>query len=133
MPADSVPERIRTLGFRRWYERQLIESHLWLAACFVSMILVAAGMELLSLRDGIPEFTFDLSVIGGAGVFGWVSWRRYAAVMLRAEAIGEQASCPACQHYGFRFGGLDGERIRATCPKCQRHWLLEVPRSPDAK
>lgn len=134
MPADPLPERIRRLGFRRWYERQLIESHLWLATCFVAMILVAAGLELLTLRDGIPEFAFDVSVIGGACLLGWVSWRRYAVVMLRAEAIGQQATCPACRHYGFRFAGVDGQgqRVRATCPKCERQWLLEVPPAPES-
>ena len=35
-PADGI----RKLGFRRWYERQLIESHAYFLTCFLCMIKV---------------------------------------------------------------------------------------------
>ena len=35
-PADGI----RQLGFRRWYERQLIESHAYFLTCFLCMIMV---------------------------------------------------------------------------------------------
>jgi len=47
--------------------------------------------------------------------------------MLRAEALGEQAVCAACQHYGFRFVDVDGGAMRVRCPKCGNHWLLDDP------
>jgi hypothetical protein len=127
MKSGSASERIRVLGFRRWYERQLIEGHLWLVSCFVAMIAVAAGMELLTLEGGVREFLADASLIVAGCVAGWVSWRRYAWTMLRAEAIGEQAVCGGCQHYGFRFCGLEGARMRARCPKCSHEWLIDEP------
>lgn len=127
MKPEAALERIRKLGFRRWYERQLIESHLWLATCFVSMILVASGLELLTLEDGVRDFAFDAALIAGGCLLGWVSWRRYAWTMLRADAIGEQAVCAACQHYGFRIVDVEGATIRARCPKCGNLWLLDDP------
>jgi hypothetical protein len=35
----QVTEYIHRYGFRRWYERQLIESHAYLALAFVALIL----------------------------------------------------------------------------------------------
>jgi hypothetical protein len=45
-PADGI----RKLGFRRWHERQLIESHLYLVTGFLSMILMLACFETFSFR-----------------------------------------------------------------------------------
>lgn len=132
MSSEPVFDRIRALGFRRWYERQLIASHLWLVTCFVSMILVAAGLELMSLQKGLSEFLFDATLILGACMLGWLSWRRYAWLMMHAEAICAQASCPACAHYGFRFKGVEMGRMRALCPKCSEQWLVDDPGDPIA-
>jgi hypothetical protein len=117
MESDGVFERIRALGFRRWYERQLIESHVWFATCFVALILVAAGLELLTLEGGVADFAYDTALILGGAVLGWQSWRRYVRLMLVAEGIGEQASC----------GTVERGRMQARCPKCGNQWLLEDP------
>jgi hypothetical protein len=130
MESEPASESIRVLGFKRWYERQLIEGHLWLVSCFVSIIVVAAGMELLTLEGGVGEFLGDATLIAAGCVVGWLSWRRYAWIMLRAEAIGEQAVCGGCRHYGFRCSGIDGRRMRALCPKCSHEWLIDEPPSP---
>lgn len=127
MNPDALYERIGALGFRRWYERQLIESHLWFATCFVAMILVAAGLELVSLENGVRDLAFDAVLIVGGCALGWHSWRRYVRLMVVAEAVGGQASCGACQHYGFRCVSLERRRIRACCPKCGNQWLLDDP------
>jgi hypothetical protein len=126
---------IRKLGFRRWYERQLIVGHAWLAGCFLSIVLAAAGLELLTLGRGVAEFLFDASLICGAFAFGWLSWRRYAARMVCAEIIGGQAVCPGCSHYGFRIdparggGSVPGRppTIPARCPKCAHTWPITPP------
>ena len=44
----QVTRYIERHGFRRWYERQLIESHAYLALGFVALILLLSGLELLS-------------------------------------------------------------------------------------
>ncbi len=131
-------EGICKVGFRRWYERQLIECHAWLATCFLSMILVAAGIELLSLERGVLDFAFDATLIGSGIILGWIAWRRYAQIMVVASYIGEQANCPACGRYGFRCergvaGALrretDSREMLARCPKCKHAWT--VSQDPD--
>lgn len=124
--SDEQMVRLARMGFRRWYERLLIESHLWLAACFICMIVVAAGMELLADRHGAGKFLLDALLILGGVAMAWVSWRRYARTMVAAEAIGGQAVCSHCQHYGFRLV-QPGDPVAATarCPKCSHQWLLQ--------
>ena len=42
---------IRKLGFRRWYERQLIDCHAALVTCLLCGLTVAALLEQVNFRD----------------------------------------------------------------------------------
>jgi len=46
----ELAEGIKKVGFRRWYERQLIESHAYLITGLLSSILVLGSIESLSSR-----------------------------------------------------------------------------------
>lgn len=119
---------IRKLGFRRWYERQLIDCHLSLVACFISGILIAALIESINLREfGTSAFVM-LGYVAIALAVGCYSWRRYITVLERAERYGQVSTCPKCQLYG-RFEilstGLDttpGEVAEAVAP-LEAAWL----------
>jgi len=129
---------IRRLGFRKWYERQLIESHVYLVTCFLCMILVAAGLEEFSFRSpGLKPFVM-LALIAGGGLVGWFSWQRYRAIMSAAERLGDRSTCEACGTYA-RFevvesGGTDGPSqvgdgapalwLRVRCRKCGHGWTM---------
>lgn len=123
-PAESVPERICRLGFRRWHDRLLIAAHGWLAACFVAMIFVATGFELASLGAGLHEVLFDAVLIAGAAVLGWLAWRRYRSAMALAGAIAEQAACPACGRFGFRVAAARADCLDVVCPDCGAAWRV---------
>jgi hypothetical protein len=90
---------IRKLGFRKWYERQLIYSHLSLVTCFLSGILVAACLESVSLREFGWRPLMMLGLVLAAAVVGWISWRHYVTVLQRAEFYGEHSICPKCKAY----------------------------------
>ena len=124
-PGDGISR----VGFRRWYERQLVESHAWLVTCVLSMVMVAAGFELLGLEAGWRDFVFDALLIGGGLLLGWLAWTRYAKLMMVAEFIGGQANCPSCAHYGFRCEPppRGGQTIAARCPKCDHRWAIAQP------
>jgi hypothetical protein len=126
--ADAV-RNLGRLGFRKWYEKQLVESHLWLAACVLCMIMVAIGFELLADKKTPGDLLLDSLMIFCGCLGGWFSWRRYATVLFQAEAVGEQANCPACKHYGFRvetsppaYAREYQPMLTARCPKCQHRW-----------
>jgi ribosomal protein S27E len=119
--------KIRKLGFRRWYERQLIESHAALVTCLLCGITLAALIEQISLFKLDLNSLSLLGVALGAIVLGGVSWRHYITVLERAERYGEHSACPNCKAYG-RFEilatGLDeaGPAAKAVAP-LEAAWL----------
>jgi hypothetical protein len=131
MPADAI----RKHGFRRWYERQLIESHFYLVTAVLSLILFAVGFESFGGRETLSELFVGAGLaLGGAGI-AWFSWRRYAAAMMIAEWVGGQAVCPQCRHHGFRavptaelpseFAATPRRQLVASCRQCGHHWRID--------
>ena len=95
----DIASRIRRLGFRKWYERQLIESHLAFTTCFLCGIVVASCLEAISFAEsGWKPFSL-LAAVFGAVALGWYSWRRYITVLERAEVYGNHSTCPTCKAY----------------------------------
>ncbi|MDZ4253082.1 MAG: hypothetical protein U1A72_10985 [Sulfuritalea sp.] len=133
-------DRIRTDGFRRWYERQLIECHAWLISWFLGVIVLVSGMELLGERTA-SRTPGLLLLLGGLAVTLY-SWKRYRLMLEVAERLGEQAVCPSCSAYA-KFAVMSsgpaplpdggdpalenhggGIWLRAQCKKCGREWML---------
>ncbi|HWS75580.1 MAG TPA: hypothetical protein VN324_10615 [Quisquiliibacterium sp.] len=115
------------LGFRRWYERKLIEAHAWLAACFLSMVIVAAGIELLAGRASRADFLLDAAILVAGAALGWFSWKRYAALMRLAGLLSEQAVCPGCDRFGFRCDPVqsgEGRALDVNCSRCGHRWRV---------
>jgi len=120
-------------GFKRWYERQLIESHAWLLSCFLSLILAVAGLEVAGAAVRWAKLGGALLTVVGALV-GWYSYRRYRAMLNLAERLGEDAVCPGCGRYAqfeITDASPDGEspetgtvRVAARCKRCQSSWML---------
>ena len=133
-------DRIRTDGFRRWYERQLIECHAWLLTWFLGLILLVAGLELAG--TGSASRLSGLSLLFGGLLVTLFSWQRYRLMLEVAERLGEQAVCPDCDAYSnFKVvssgpaplpdggdpvledhGG--GVWFRAKCRKCGNEWTM---------
>jgi hypothetical protein len=128
---DRIVAGLATTGFRKWYERQLVISHGWMAACFIGIIAVASGLELFTDHQGLAEFFSDALVIAVAAWMTWVAWKQYSTRMVLAEGIGEQAHCLGCGHYGFRVDGrvFPRGKMTARCPKCGHRW--PVSHAPD--
>lgn len=134
-------DRIRTDGFRRWYERQLIECHAWLVSWFLGLIALVSGIELAG-AGGTSRMSGALLVLGGLAVVLY-TWKRYHLLLEVAERLGEQATCPGCKAYAkFRIqssgpaplpdggdpamenqGG--GVWMRARCRKCGDEWMIK--------
>jgi hypothetical protein len=131
---------IRRLGFRKWYERELIKSHAALVTCLLAGLTLAALMESLLGTSGWT-FVSMLGVAFAAGAIGWLSWRSYITLLTRAEFYGESSNCPSCKEYG-RFNvvstGEDHEPgriaetvaplsaawMRVECKKCGTGWRM---------
>ena len=116
-PADSI----RRLGFNRWYERQLIEGHAWFVSTFVCTIAIAACMEELTFRGSAWRLLAYVALVLAAGLVGIYGIVRYQKILVQAERLGEQATCPGCGTYA-RFRLLAD--CLAHCRKCDREWRL---------
>ena len=128
---------ISKLGFRRWFERQLIESHLYLVTCFLCLIAAMALTEEVSFRaGGLRPFALTLliAVIGAVGVF---ALNRYRMMLFRALELSHRSVCGKCRAYA-RFNVLDSgpravddavERdpswLRVKCRGCGHEWTVE--------
>jgi len=137
----DIASRIGAMGFRKWYERQLIDSHLALTTCFLSGITVAACLEEVRLVELNVKSLSLLAIVFSAVALSWYSWRRYITVLQRAEAYGDRSTCPACTTYG-RFeiiaaghvaegpyldpqaSPLPYPWLRVRCRKCGTVWRL---------
>lgn len=134
-------DRIRTDGFRRWYERQLIECHAWLVSWFLGLILLVSGVELFGAGRG-SRLVGVLLLLGGLAVTLF-SWARYRLLLEIAERLGEQAACPACDTYAKFSIDASGPNpmpdggdpsledhgggiwLRARCRKCGNEWVIK--------
>jgi hypothetical protein len=135
--AAEIAAGIRRLGFRRWYERQLLESHFWLISCILAMLLVAVCLEDLSFKEGAMQALLLMTVSFASSLLALSAWRRYLGTMARAERLGSRSCCARCDTYG-RFevlasgashadaavaGGFGWLRVR--CKQCGHEWTLE--------
>ena len=134
-------QRIQTHGFRRWYERQLIECHAWLVSWFLGVILLVSGLEIAG-RGASSRVLGVALLLAGLAVAAF-SWKRYHLLLEVAERLGEQATCPTCKAYSkFKIissgpaplpdGGdpvLENQGggiwLRAQCRKCGDEWVIK--------
>ena len=132
----QIGKDIARLGFRRWYERQLVESHAYLVGAFLALILLLAGFEALEHRSLLAT-TILVVVAAAAGTFCLVAWRRFVVLLARAEQFAGQAACPACKAWGrFEVVAEEASRrddppeagrphwLRVRCRNCREHWTL---------
>ena len=122
----KVAEDIRRLGFRRWYERQLIESFAYLVTAFLAIIFLLAGYESLGQLRGTPLLYLAIFVgAAAAGVLAFVAWRRFSVLLARAEQFANAAECAGCKAWGrFEVVGAEAASDDAPVESGRPHWLL---------
>ena len=118
-PADAIAR----LGFRKWYERQLIEGHLWLVTCVLCMLLVATLVEMAEFRGPALAVLARAATVFAAGCVAAIAWKRYRNVMEAAERLAEHSTCPGCGTYA-RFRLVSGA-MQVRCRRCGREWRLD--------
>ena len=95
------------MGFRKWYERELLSSHAHLVLAVLSVIAMVASFEAFS-GASLAEKLMDAMFVIVCAAIGLWSLRRYLYLMMRAEGVANQASCGDCGTYGrFKVVGQD--------------------------
>jgi len=131
-------------GFRSWYERQLIESHLYLTTCIVCAFGVAAFIEAYRSSGATSRALFMLLAAFVSGMIAIHAWQRYRGTMVRAQRLADKATCAKCGVYGL-LSVTDASRIahavydergvseaddktaawlRVQCKQCGHEWVI---------
>lgn len=123
----NLPDGIRKIGFRKWYERELLQSHAHMVLLFLCAIGLLATFEVFSRTGPWIDRAFDVGAILLLVAVGVWSLRRYLFLLMHAEMVANQAVCSSCQTYG-RLSLLDeshdGHRLRVRCKKCEFEWSI---------
>ncbi len=130
----NLADGIRQRGFRKWYERELLQSHAHMVLAFLCLIAVFAAFELIS--EGSNRLGNALAIIVCTAIGAW-ALRRYVKLLTVAEAIANQADCPQCKTYA-RFVVLEetkhtdktrqeqhpSHEVVVCCKHCQHVWPI---------
>ena len=133
-PASDNPlnaplaEGVRRVGFRKWYERELLSSHAHMVLAVLAVIALLGSFEAMGNATGGMQFTNLLCVVASAAVSYW-ALRRYLFLLMRAEVVANQAACQDCGSYG-RFQVVraqhEGRSAQVTCMKCAHKWTIST-------
>jgi hypothetical protein len=123
----KLAEGIRKHGFRKWYERELLQSHAHLVLTFLCAIGIFAAYEALGRFRSFGDQLNNIVAIGLCAAVGIWALRRYLRLLMHAEVTAHQADCPGCKAYGrFKLEREDpGDgSVSVCCTKCQHRWTI---------
>jgi hypothetical protein len=118
---------IRTVGFRKWYRRELTRSHLSLVLLLLCAIGALVTLELVGRQAPMSDRIGSLVLLLACAGMGAVALRRYLYLLMRAEQAAREAVCPNCATYGM----LDLAEARSQplhmdvrCRSCRHVWSM---------
>lgn len=119
-PARSIAR----LGFKKWYERRLMEAHAWLLTALLCAIYVEVALEGLTWKGNVLAW---LGTAGGMFVGGLIVWhglRRFIALLVEAERFSSHATCATCKAYA-RFDVVSEQPpLTVRCRQCRQEWSM---------
>lgn len=122
-------ESIRQRGFRKWYERELIQSHMHLVLLLLCALGLLASVELLGDKRPMPDQLLALACATASAAIGLWALRRYIYLLMHAEEVANQAVCPQCQTYAkWTLTGEDEtyRRLQVQCRPCGHRWQIDL-------
>jgi len=125
----NAVKTIRRIGFRKWYERELLQSHMHLVLLLLSSLGMMGAAEAFSQRtpDSSPLTMLACAIV--SVVIGLWALRRYLFLLSHAEYMAEQAVCRQCTAYAkwdITEEGPEGASMRVCCRKCGHRWNITL-------
>lgn len=122
----SLGDGIRAVGFRKWYERELLSSHAHMLLTLLCTIAIMAILEVF--RDASPsDKLLDVFLVLISAAIGVWALRRYLYLLMHAEEVAHQANCPQCKTYG-RLKCLSENKsagqTHVHCKQCAHEWTI---------
>lgn len=122
--SPSLGSEIARLGFRKWYERRLLEAHAWLVTALLCAILLALSMELLVSEKSAVGWLGTAGLIFMAGLIAWHGVRRFLQLLAEAEHLASQSTCEACRRYASFKVIADSPQMSVRCRRCGHEWTF---------
>jgi predicted Zn finger-like uncharacterized protein len=125
----KLADGIRKHGFRKWYERELLQSHAHLALTFCCVIGIFAAFEASSRFNSWADQLIDLVAVLWCTGTGLWALRRYLFLLSHAEAVAHQADCPQCGTYGrleLQASAAAEGAVSVRCRKCGHSWHIHA-------
>ena len=122
----SLAEGIRTIGFRRWYERELLSGHAHLVLLLLAVVGLMGCLELIPSQLPTERLAFAALALVCTAIGVW-ALRRYLFLLIRAEAIANQANCRQCNSYGrlrLTVAGQRSGKTQVQCRNCFHNWEI---------
>ncbi|MCE2659082.1 MAG: hypothetical protein LW854_12705 [Rubrivivax sp.] len=123
----TLAQGIRTVGFRKWYERRLLRGHAHLVLVLLGTLGAMAALEAATRFATPAERILDWGVVIACAGFSLWALRRYLFLLTHAEGVAHQANCPHCQAYGrleLVQANAAGDEVGVRCKQCGHHWLI---------
>ncbi len=122
-------QKIRRLGFRKWYERELLQSHLHLVLLLLCSLGMLGSAEAFSLKPALGSQLTMLACAAVSAVIGVWALRRYLYLLNHAEYLADQAVCGGCNAYA-KWDVTEEQpahaRFAVCCRKCGHRWSIEL-------
>lgn len=122
-----LAEGVRRLGFKKWYERELLSGHAHMLLALLAIVALLGSFEAFrdaALADKLMNVLF---VILCAAIGLW-SLRRYLFLLMHAEVVANQANCPQCGEYGrFEVTAENRHQLltHVRCRQCSHIWSID--------
>lgn len=123
----ALADGIRQVGFRKWYERELLSSHAHMLLCLLATIAMMGSFEAFS-GGTLGEKLVDVLGVVACALIGLWALRRYLFLLMHAEEVANQANCPKCETYArFDLTGADRRtgQVHVCCRKCGHGWTIQ--------
>jgi predicted Zn finger-like uncharacterized protein len=124
----KLAEGIRRHGFRKWYERELLQSHAHLVLVFLCLVGVFAAFEAMTEVGTLADKALDVATLLASVGAGLWALRRYLFLLSHAEAVAHQADCPQCRAYGrleLLQSDAGGDTVQVRCRGCGHVWRID--------
>ncbi len=125
----TTGQTIRRVGFRKWYERELIQSHLHLVLLVLAALGLLGSAEAYSMKVPLAEQLVTLACAAASAAIGLHALRRYLYLLNHAEFVANQATCARCDTYA-RLELIDenvaANRLQVRCRKCGHQWPIDL-------
>lgn len=125
----SSASTIRRVGFRKWYERELMQGHANLVLLLFATLGLLGSVEVYSPKLGLGDQLQIIAAALASAAIGFWAMRRYLYKLNHAEFVAHQAVCGGCQTYA-KFDAVD-ERgadspLKVCCRRCGHRWEIDL-------